>query len=117
MRLLLGWILNALALLAVAYYVPNIHVADFPTALLAALAIGLVNMLIRPVLVLLTLPITVLTLGLFLLLINGLLFYAVGNAFPGFEVQTITAGLLGALLYSVLAWLLGAIVIDDKKDK
>ena len=117
MRLLLGWILNALALLAVAYYVPNIHVADFTTALLAALAIGLVNLLVRPILVLLTLPITLLTLGLFLLLINGVLFYAVGNVLPGFEVQTVRAGLIGALLYSVLAWLLGAIVIDDKKDK
>jgi putative membrane protein len=117
MRLLLGWILNALALLAVAYYVPNIHVADFATALLAALVIGLVNLLVRPILVLLTLPITLLTLGLFLLLINGVLFYAVGNVLPGFEVQTIRAGLIGALLYSVLAWLLGAIVIDDKKDK
>lgn len=117
MRLLLGWILNALALLAVAYYVPNIHVADFTMALLAALAIGLVNLLLRPILVLLTLPITLLTLGLFLLLINGVLFYAVGNVLPGFEVQTIRAGLIGALLYSVLAWLLGAIVIDDKKDK
>jgi putative membrane protein len=95
MRLLLGWILNAVALLAVAYYVPNIHVADFTTALLAALAIGLVN----------------------LLLINGVLFYAVGNVLPGFEVQTLRAGLIGAFLYSVLAWLLGAIVIDDKKDK
>jgi putative membrane protein len=117
MRLLLGWILNALALLAVAYYVPNIHLADFPTALLAALVIGLVNLLVRPILVLLTLPITLLTLGLFLLLINGVLFYAVGNVLPGFEVQTIRAGLIGALLYSVLAWLLSAIVIDDKKDK
>ena len=117
MKLLLVWMLNALALIAVAYYVPNIHVADFLTALMAALVIGLVNMLVKPILVILTLPITTLTLGLFILVINGLLFYAVGNWLNGFEVQTLTAGMIGALVYSVLSWLLTAIVIEDKKDK
>ena len=81
MKLLLVWLLNALALLAVAYFVPNIHVAGFSTALVAALVIGLVNVLIKPILVLLTLPITILTLGLFILVINGALFYAVGHWF------------------------------------
>ncbi|MCX7188917.1 MAG: phage holin family protein [Methylotenera sp.] len=117
MKLLLVWMLNALALIAVAYYVPHIHVADFLTALMAALVIGLVNMLVKPILVILTLPITILTLGLFILVINGLLFYAVGNWLNGFEVETLTAGMIGALVYSVLSWLLAAIVIEDKKDK
>jgi len=116
-KLIFVWILNALALLAVAYFVPDIHVADFLTALIAALVIGLVNMLIKPILVILTLPITILTLGLFILVINGLLFYGVGNWLQGFEVKTITAGIIGALVYSVLSWLLAAIIIDDKKDK
>lgn len=116
MKLLLVWLLNALALLAVAYLVPNIHVADFVTALIAALVIGLVNMLIKPILVILTLPITILTLGLFILVINGVLFYAVGNWLQGFEVTTLMAGMIGALIYSVLSWLLAAIVIDDKKE-
>ena len=115
MKLLIVWLLNALALLAVAYLVPNIHVADFATALLAAVVIGLVNMLIKPILVLLTLPITILTLGLFILVINGVLFYAVGNWLQGFEVKTLFAGMIGALVYSVLSYLLAAIVIDDKK--
>lgn len=115
MKLLIVWLLNALALLAVAYFVPNIHVANFTTALVAALVIGLVNMLIKPILVILTLPITILTLGLFILVINGLLFYAVGNWLQGFEVKTLFAGIVGALVYSVLSWLLAAIVIDDKK--
>ncbi|MDP1660074.1 MAG: phage holin family protein [Methylotenera sp.] len=114
MKLLFVWILNALALLAVAYFVPDIHVADFLTALMAALVIGLVNMLIKPILVILTLPITILTLGLFILVINGLLFYAVGNWLQGFDVRTLTAGIIGALLYSVLTWLLAALLIDDK---
>jgi len=115
MKLLLIWVLNALALLAVAYFVPGIHVADFASALVAALVIGLVNMLIKPILVILTLPITILTLGLFILVINGLLFYGVGNWLQGFEVKTLLAGIIGAVVYSVLSWLLTAIVIDDKK--
>lgn len=111
MELILVWILNALALLAVTYFVPNIHVANFTTALIAALLIGLVNMLIKPFLLLLTLPITILTLGLFIFVINGLLFYAVGNFLQGFEVKTFSSGIVGALLYSILSWLLTSIVI------
>jgi len=113
MKLLMIWILNALALLAVAYLVPDIHVAGFAAALVAALVIGFVNMLIRPLLVLLTLPITVLTLGLFILVINGLLFYAVGHWLVGFEVKTVLAGIIGALLYSVISWVLSALLIDN----
>lgn len=114
MKLLLVWLLNALALLAVAYFVPNIHVAGFTAALVAALVIGLVNMLIRPILVILTLPITILTLGLFILVINGVLFYAVGHWLQGFEVRTLMAGIIGAIVYSVFSWLLTAIFIEDK---
>ncbi|MFZ3087890.1 MAG: phage holin family protein [Methylotenera sp.] len=114
MKLLLVWLLNALALLAVAYLVPDIHVAGFAAALVAALVIGLVNMLIKPILVLLTLPITILTLGLFILVINGVLFYGVGHWLQGFEVKTLTAGIIGALVYSVLSWLLSALVIDNE---
>ncbi|MBX9704914.1 MAG: phage holin family protein [Gammaproteobacteria bacterium] len=116
MKLLFVWVLNALALLLVTYLVPNIHVANFTTALLAALVIGLVNMLIKPILVILTLPITILTLGLFILVFNGLLFYGVGHWLQGFEVKTLMAGIIGALVYSVLSWLFAAIVIDNKKD-
>lgn len=115
MKLLLVWLLNALALLAVAYLVPGIHVAGFAAALVAALMIGLVNLFVRPILVLLTLPITLLTLGLFILVINGLLFYLVGNWIQGFDVTTMTAGIIGALVYSVLSWLLSALLIDQEK--
>jgi len=106
MELILIWILNALSLLAVTYFVPNIQVANFTTALIAALVIGLVNMLIKPILLLLTLPITILTLGLFIFVINGLLFYVVGNLLQGFEVKTLSSGILGAVLYSIISWLL-----------
>lgn len=111
-KLLIVWVLNAVALMAVAYVVPGIQVASFMTALLTAVVIGLVNMLIKPLLVLLTLPITVLTLGLFLLVINGLLFWLVGHLLQGFSVSTVMAGIIGALVYSVITWMFDAIVLD-----
>jgi putative membrane protein len=111
MKLIVVWLLNALALLAVAYLMPSIHVSGLGGALIAAAVIGLVNMLIRPVLVLLTLPVTVLTLGLFILVINGLLFFFVGNILKGFEVASLWSGILGALLYSLISWALAALVL------
>jgi putative membrane protein len=111
-KLLVVWVLNALALMAVAYLVPGIHVASFGAALLAAVVIGLANMLVRPVLVILTLPITLLTLGLFLLVINGLIFWLAGDWLQGFSVSTFMSGMLGALVYSVIAWIFSAIVLD-----
>ncbi|MGQ0443004.1 MAG: phage holin family protein [Methylophilaceae bacterium] len=114
MKLLAGWLLNALALLAVAYFVPGIHVAGLGVALIAAAVIGLVNVLIKPILVILTLPVTILTLGLFILVINGLLFWGVGHFLQGFEVRTFMAGIIGALAYSVIAWLLATLFISKK---
>jgi putative membrane protein len=109
-RMLIGWLLNAIALLAVAYLLPSIHVASFGAALLAALVLGLVNTLIRPVLVVLTLPVTLLTLGFFLLVINGLLFWLVGNLLDGFSVGGFWPGVFGALLYSLISWLLSSLL-------
>jgi putative membrane protein len=112
MKLLAIWILNAIALLAVAYLLPSIEVDGFIAALVAAAVIGLVNMLIKPVLILLTLPVTILTLGLFIFVINGLLFYLVGEVLQGFQVQSLMAGILGAVLYSVISWLLTSLISD-----
>lgn len=114
MKLLIVWFLNALALLAVAYLMPSIHVAGLSGALIAAAVIGLVNILIRPILVLLTLPVTVLTLGLFIFVINGLLFFLVGHILQGFEVQSLLSGILGAILYSLISWALAALVLGKK---
>ena len=116
MRLLVAWFLHALALLAVAYLMPSIHVSGFTSALIAAAVIGLVNMLIRPLLVLLTLPVTILTLGLFIFVINGLLFFLVGHFLQGFEVQSLLSGILGAILYSLISWALTALIMGGKKD-
>ena len=115
MKLLVVWLLNALALLAVAYLMPSIEVSGFGGALIAAAVIGLVNMLVRPVLVLLTLPVTLLTLGLFILVINGLLFFGVGALLESFEVQGLWSGILGALLYSLVSWALTALVLGDER--
>jgi putative membrane protein len=109
-RLLIGWILNAIALLAVAYLMPSIQVASVGSALVAALVLGLVNTLVRPILVILTLPATLLTLGLFLFVINGLLFWAVGNFLDGFSVGGFWSGVLGAILYSLISWLLSSLL-------
>lgn len=103
MRLLLIWLCNALALLAVAYLLPGVHVDGFSAALIAALVLGLINTLIRPLLILLTLPVTVLTLGLFILVINGLLFWFAGSVLKGFEVGGFWVAVIGALLYSILS--------------
>ena len=110
MALILVWILNAVALLAVAYLLPGITVASFGSALIAALVLGLVNMLVKPVLVLLTLPITIVTLGLFLIVINALLFWFVGSVLKGFQVNGFWWAVLGALLYSLISGLLASIV-------
>jgi putative membrane protein len=114
MKLLFGWLLNALALLAVAYFVPDIHISGLEVAFIAALVIGLVNILVKPVLVILTLPVTILTLGLFILVINGALFWGVGHVLVGFNVATFKAGIIGAFAYSLLSWLLSALLIGKK---
>jgi putative membrane protein len=109
-RMLIGWILNAIALLAVAWLMPSIQVASVGSALIAALVLGLVNTLVRPILVVLTLPVTLLTLGLFLLVINGLLFWAVGSFLEGFSVGGFWSGVLGAILYSLISWVLSSLL-------
>lgn len=108
MRLLVRWLLYGCALLAVAYLYSGVQVQSLGTALVAALVIGLFNTVLRPVLVVLTLPVTVLTLGLFLFVINALMFWAAANLLDGFAVRSFGAALLGSLLYSCLG-----VVIDS----
>ena len=108
--LLLRWLFSALALIAVAYLYPGVRVDSFLAAVVAALALGLANALIRPILVVLTLPVTILTLGLFLFVINAALFWFVAQVVKGFAVDGVLAALVGSLLYSVItlvvSWLL-----------
>ena len=111
MKLLLVWLVNAVALVAVAYLLPGIAVSSFITALVAALVLGLANTVIRPILILLTLPATLLTLGLFIFVINGLLFWFVGSFIAGFTVSGFWPGVFGAIGYSVISWALSALLL------
>ncbi|HEV2430432.1 MAG TPA: phage holin family protein [Burkholderiales bacterium] len=113
LRLALVWLINAAALIAVAYLMPSISVSSFGAALVAALVLGLVNAVVRPVLVLLTLPVTILTLGLFIFVLNGLLFWMVGSWLEGFNVGGFWAGVFGAIVFSLVSWLLSALVLRD----
>ena len=110
MALILVWILNAVALLAVAYLLPGITVASFGSALVAALVLGLLNSLVKPVLVLLTLPITIVTLGLFLIVLNALLFWFAGSILKGFQVNGFWWAVGGAILYSIISGLLTKLI-------
>lgn len=110
LTLLLIWLLNAVALLAVAYLLPGIAVASFGSAMIAALVLGLLNTLIKPILVFLTLPITILTLGLFLLVINALVFWFAGSILSGFKVNGFWWAMIGALLYTVISGLLSTVL-------
>lgn len=109
--LLLRWLLSALALLAVAYLYPGVRVESFFAAVIAALVLGLVNALIRPILVLLTLPVTIITLGLFLFVINAGLFWFVAQVVKGFSVDGFLSALVGSILYSLVtllvSWVFG----------
>lgn len=108
MKILLRWFLLAAALLLVPQLVPGVAVPDFAAALWVALVIGLLNTLVRPLLVLLTLPVTLLTLGLFLFVINALMFWAAAQLLDGLQVSGFWAALGGSLLYSVCGLVIDA---------
>jgi len=105
-KLIVKWLLSATALLFVAYVYSGVEVRSFGAALIAALVIGLFNSVLRPILVVLTLPVTLITLGLFLFIINALMFWAAASVLEGFHVSGFGAALIGSLLYSVLGVLI-----------
>ncbi|MDH4394155.1 MAG: phage holin family protein [Limnobacter sp.] len=102
MRLLASWLLHAAALMAVAYLLPGVTVDSFTSALWAALILGLINTFIKPILTLLTLPLTVITLGIFYFILNGLMFYWAGSIVDGFRVDGVLWAVLASLLYSLV---------------
>jgi len=101
-KLFTKWLLSAIALLFVAYVYSGVQVKTFGAAMVAALVIGLLNAVVRPVLVVLTLPVTLVTLGLFLFVINALMFWAAGSVLEGFHVSGFLSALVGSLIYSLL---------------
>jgi putative membrane protein len=101
-KLIVKWLLSAAALLFVAYLYSGVEVKSFTAALIAAFVIGLLNAVVRPILVVLTLPVTVVTLGLFLFVINALMFWAASGVLEGFQVRGFVAALVGSLIYSLI---------------
>lgn len=114
MTLIVRWFINALALMLVAYLYSGVKVEGIFAALIAALVLGLVNAVIRPLLVLLTLPVTVLTLGLFIFIINAFLFWFVAEVVKGFTVTGFTAALIGSLMFSVVTLLTSWLIFSKK---
>ncbi|HZS92297.1 MAG TPA: phage holin family protein [Chloroflexota bacterium] len=114
LRFLVRLALNAIALLIIARVVPGISVEPVP-AVIAALVLGALNAVMRPVLILLTLPVTILTLGLFLFVVNAALFGLAAWLVPGFAVRGFGAALVGSILYTIAGWITGHLLRDDHK--
>ncbi len=108
-RLILKWVLNSFALYFVMKLIPGIQIDHFQDLLVAALVIGLLNAFLRPIIILLTLPVTMLTLGLFTLVINGLMFYLAALLVSGFHVTGFGSAFLAALLFSLFSFMLNMV--------
>lgn len=113
-QLLLKWTLNSVALFAVMKLISGIQIDRFQHLLMATLVIGLLNVFLRPIIILLTLPVTLLTLGLFTFVINGLIFFLAAEIVPGFHVNGFGAAFIAALLFSLLSSLLNMIFGTNK---
>lgn len=112
MKLILRWVLNAVALMLIPELVGNVKVDSYAAALISAVLLGFVNAIIRPLLALITLPITILTLGLFTLVINALMFWTVSGLVRGFTVPDFPTAFWGALVYSILTWMVSLALAD-----
>lgn len=113
LRLLIAWFINSAALLAVPLLMDSVQVTGIGSALLAAAILGLVNTLIRPILLVLTLPVTFLTMGLFIFVINGLTFWLVAQLVSGFHVAGFWSAVGGALLYSIISWAMSTLILKE----
>ena len=105
---------SPLALLIITYLIPSIHIRSFGTALIVAVVLGLINTILRPVLILLTLPVTIVTLGLFILVVNALCFWLCASLLKGFEVSGFWSAFFGSILYSIVSWLLSALIFGNR---
>ena len=112
-RFLIHWLIIALALWVTAYILPGVHIESNQALAIAAIVLGLLNALVRPILTLLTLPITILTLGLFYLLVNGFTFLLASKVVPGFGVSGFWWAVLGALVVSIVSAFVGRFVKDE----
>jgi len=115
MRFLVRLVLNGLAIIIAAWLLPGIHITSPWSALLAGVILGFVNAIVRPVLFFLTLPLTLLTLGLFIFVLNAICFALTAWLVPGFSVDGFFSALVGALLVSVVSWILNGIVVGRRE--
>jgi len=113
-RFLISWLINTTALLVVVHLVSGISIDRWQTTFIASLVLGLLNIFIRPVLILLTLPVNILTLGLFTLFINGFMFYLAASLVRGFEVMNFASAFLGAFVFSIIAFILNLIIGEER---
>ena len=115
MNLLIGWLINAGALFSLPYILSGVTIANFTTAIIVALVLGLLNTIIRPILVILTLPINIISLGLFTLVINGFLFWLVTKMIDGFSVSGFWWAVIAAVVYSLISWAVSSLLTPKKK--
>lgn len=109
-RFLLTWLVTAVSLLITAHFVPGFAIKSIGAALVAAVVLGLVNAVIKPILVVLTLPITIVTLGLFLFVVNALTIWLAGNITPGFHVNGFVPALVGSIVLTIVASVINFVV-------
>jgi putative membrane protein len=112
MRFLARLFLNGIAIIVAAWFVPGLHLSGPLPALLAGVILGFVNALVRPVLFLLTLPLTLLTLGLFIFVLNAICVGLTAALVPGFEIDGFFSALIGALLITVVSWILNGLLLS-----
>jgi putative membrane protein len=112
MGLLIRWLILTVAIISASYLLEGIHISGFFSAFLAAAILGVLNALFRPVLIILTLPINILTFGLFTFIINALMLKMASSVIPGFEVQGFWTAVFGALIISFVSWLLNSFISD-----
>lgn len=116
MIIIAKWFISALSLLGAAYLIPGIEVKSFFYALVVALFLGIINAVVRPLLIVLTFPVTVLTLGLFIFVINGALFWFLATILDGFSVDGLLAGMAGAIVVSVFSWIGNKFIVGDNSN-
>jgi putative membrane protein len=113
MRFLLRLLLNGIAIIVAAWFIPGVHLAGIVPALFAGALLGFVNALIRPILLLLMLPFTLITLGLFIFVVNAICFALTAALVPGFEISGFFSAFFGAILVSLVSWVLNALLADE----
>ena len=114
MKLIIRLLLNAIAVFALANILNGVSIDNYTTAIIVAIVLSILNLLVKPILVILTLPITILTLGLFLFVVNGLIILLADNFIDGFTVSSIWTAILFSILLSILQWLLQSFLKTDK---